>query len=153
MRSYGDAASGVLFRWIGPLFCVSLEVRSLTLVSRRQISLVLGFPFLFHEADITQPYFTVPELDSVGANASNDSRTLIGSLASIKLSRIIGHAISQLHSPREMPTLERDVCIMQLQQELDLWKLETPAFFLEPSSGLGGAQAFMQIPEFFLRCV
>ncbi|ORY54882.1 fungal-specific transcription factor domain-domain-containing protein [Leucosporidium creatinivorum] len=117
----------------------------------RHLSLVLGLPVLFNEADITQPYFSVPSLDSI-SDGGTDSRALIGSLASIKLSRIIGHAISQLHSPREMPPVERDLCVQHLDGELSQWMLETPAFFHPSSrSAFAGVEPFAQVPEFFLR--
>ena len=73
----------------------------------RYVAAVVGLPVLYDEHDITQRYFAVPDNATLRADIAQQNRVLIGSLAHIKLTRILGHAIRLLGSPREVTPLER----------------------------------------------
>ncbi|KAI5477371.1 hypothetical protein MNV49_006437 [Pseudohyphozyma bogoriensis] len=117
----------------------------------RYLSLVVGFPVLFDERDITQRYFSVPPSNGSVEARTND-QALIGSLAHVKLSLIMGHAI-RLLGRRDLSPAERDQAVAELDAELEQWKLETPSFF-HPSHAAGFGSdggGFLQVPEFFQR--
>lgn len=116
----------------------------------RHLSLVLGLPVIFNESDITQPFFEVPSLSSA-SGGDDDARALIGSLASVRLSRILGHALAELHTLRTMSPHERDACVQRLDMELVDWLRETPPFFHPRTEAGFETDGFVQIPEFFLR--
>ncbi|KAI5474159.1 hypothetical protein MNV49_004077 [Pseudohyphozyma bogoriensis] len=57
-----------------------------SLMMDRYLSLVLGFPALYDESDVTQTYPTVPDLGDVtdGVAVTNEARLLVGGMAHIK---------------------------------------------------------------------
>ncbi|BGP38802.1 hypothetical protein JCM10449v2_002739 [Rhodotorula kratochvilovae] len=118
----------------------------------RYISAVLGLPVLYDELDISQPYFAVPDNATLRADIAQQNRVLIGSLAHIKLSRVLGHAIRLLGSPKEVTPLERSSRIATLETELAQWSQESPAFFQPSPTGRDGLdEPFAQVPHIFER--
>lgn len=68
-----------------------------------------------------------------------------------RLSRILGHALAELHTLRTMSPHERDACVQRLDMELVDWLRETPPFFHPRTEAGFETDGFVQIPEFFLR--
>lgn len=120
----------------------------------RYVAAVVGLPVLYDEHDITQRYFAVPDNATLRADIAQQNRVLIGSLAHIKLTRILGHAIRLLGSPREVTPLERTTRTATIEAELAQWSHESPAFFQPSPTGRDGLdEPFAQVPHIFERCV
>ncbi|GAA5898700.1 hypothetical protein JCM6882_000902 [Rhodosporidiobolus microsporus] len=118
----------------------------------RFLSLIVGLPAFYNESDLTQPY---PELDSIvspQATTTTDSqKILIGSLAHFKLSRIMGHALDSLRSPKDLSPADRSLRIHTIEGELDQWRAETPGFFHPPAAPEMSFADFAHIPPRFER--
>ncbi|KAM0747912.1 hypothetical protein T439DRAFT_382982 [Meredithblackwellia eburnea MCA 4105] len=115
----------------------------------RYLSVVVGFPVLFDERDITQTYFSVPPM----GRGKDGDQTLTGSLAHIKLSRIMGHAI-RLLGRRDLSSEERDENVRIVESEIHIWEEETPAFFCPKKTGSttrSDVDGFTLVLEFFQR--
>ncbi|KPV76203.1 uncharacterized protein RHOBADRAFT_52243 [Rhodotorula graminis WP1] len=118
----------------------------------RYVAAVVGLPCLYDERDISQRYFAVPDNATLRADIAQQNRVLIGSLAHIKLTRILGHAIRLLGSPKEVTPYERKARTATLEAELSQWSLESPAFFQPSPTGRDALdEAFAQVPHIFER--
>ncbi|OCF30790.1 hypothetical protein I316_07598 [Kwoniella heveanensis BCC8398] len=116
----------------------------------RYLSLVLGCPAVFDERDITQP---LPSNNVAPDNLSpNDEvQRMTGSIAHIKLSRILGYALRSLQSPAELTDQERAHTVVLLNAELDRWLQETPKFFHPAGPDVSDLGPFASISPFFRR--
>jgi len=141
----------------------------------RYVAAVVGLPCLYDERDISQRYFAVPDNATLRADIAQQNRVLIGSLAHIKcvclscrrgcrgelvltfvvarrLTRILGHAIRLLGSPKEVTPYERTARTATLEAELSQWSLESPAFFQPSPTGRDALdEPFAQVPHIFER--
>ncbi|ODO11365.1 hypothetical protein I350_00144 [Cryptococcus amylolentus CBS 6273] len=115
----------------------------------RYLSLVLGCPVIYDERDITQ---LLPSCPQGGALESQDEdRRLVGCIAHIKLSQILGHAWRQLKSPGSLSEAERSLAVHALNQELNVWIAHTPPFFHPDGSNDRDINPFASVPPFFCR--
>ncbi|KIR56794.1 hypothetical protein I315_00982 [Cryptococcus gattii Ru294] len=117
----------------------------------RYLSLVLGCPVIYDERDITQRFPSYPNSGDNSVNTQDEGQRLAGSIAHIKLSQILGHALRKLQSPGELSDLERSLAVQSLNQELDRWLAETPRFFHPDGPDACDLGPFASIPPFFQR--
>ncbi|WVQ91202.1 hypothetical protein IAS59_004999 [Cryptococcus gattii] len=117
----------------------------------RYLSLVLGCPVIYDERDITQRFPSYPNSGDNSVNTKDEGQRLAGSIAHIKLSQILGHALRKLQSPGELSDLERSLAVQSLNQELDRWLAETPRFFHPDGPDACDLGPFASIPPFFQR--
>nr|KIR88089.1 hypothetical protein I308_01140 [Cryptococcus tetragattii IND107] len=117
----------------------------------RYLSLVLGCPVIYDERDITQRFPSYPNSGNNSVNTQDEGQRLAGSIAHIKLSQILGHALRKLQSPGELSDLERSLAVQSLNQELDHWLAETPRFFHPDGPDACDLGPFASIPPFFQR--
>ncbi|OXG14905.1 hypothetical protein C361_05613 [Cryptococcus neoformans Tu259-1] len=117
----------------------------------RYLSLVLGCPVIYDERDITQRFPSYPNSGDHSVDTQDEAQRLAGSIAHIKLSQILGHALRKLQSPGELSDLERSLAVQSLNQELDRWLAETPRFFHPDGPDTYDLGPFASIPPFFQR--
>jgi hypothetical protein len=69
-----------------------------------------------------------------------------------RLSRILGHALEALRSPKDLSPAERTFRTMEIESELSQWQHETPAFFHPSTSNeFESFAGFAHIPPIFER--
>lgn len=117
----------------------------------RYLSLVLGCPVIYDERDITQRFPSYPDSGDHSVDTQDEAQRLAGSIAHIKLSQILGHALRKLQSPGELSDLERSLAVQSLNQELDCWLAETPRFFHPDGPDTYDLGPFASVPPFFQR--
>lgn len=117
----------------------------------RYLSLVLGCPVIYDERDITQRFPSYPDSGDHSVDTQDEAQRLAGSIAHIKLSQILGHALRKLQSPGELSDLERSLAVQSLNQELDRWLAETPRFFHPDGPDTYDLGPFASVPPFFQR--
>ncbi|KIR25813.1 hypothetical protein I309_05378 [Cryptococcus deuterogattii LA55] len=117
----------------------------------RYLSLVLGCPVIYDERDITQRFPSYPNSGDNSVDTQDEGQRLAGSIAHIKLSQILGHALRKLQSPGELSDLERSVAVQSLNHELNHWLAETPRFFHPDGPDACDLGPFASIPPFFQR--
>ncbi|WVQ77508.1 hypothetical protein IAR50_007194 [Cryptococcus sp. DSM 104548] len=115
----------------------------------RYLSLVLGCPLIYDERDITQPLPSCPQTGPF--QPEDENRRLVGCIAHIKLSRILGHAWRQLESPGSLSNAERSLAVRLLDEELNVWKAQTPRFFHPDGHNDSDVNLFASVPPFFRR--
>ncbi|WVQ83937.1 hypothetical protein IAT38_006081 [Cryptococcus sp. DSM 104549] len=115
----------------------------------RYLSLVLGCPVIYDERDITQELPTCPQGGAV--DSQDEDQRLVGCIAHIKLSQILGHALRQLKSPSSLMTVERSLVVQSLNQELSVWLAQTPRFFHPDGPEHHDISPFVSVSPFFRR--
>ncbi|WVQ98194.1 hypothetical protein IAU59_005316 [Kwoniella sp. CBS 9459] len=116
----------------------------------RYLSLVLGCPAIFDERDITQPLPST-RADPNSLSPNEEAQRMTGSIAHIKLSRILGFALRSLQSTADLTDQERSQTVVILNTELDRWLEETPKFFHPAGLEVPELGPFASIPPFFQR--
>ncbi|GAA6039035.1 hypothetical protein JCM8097_000167 [Rhodosporidiobolus ruineniae] len=122
------------------------------LMMDRFLSLILGLPAFYNEADVSQPLPDIGAAVSPQATTSTETqKMLIGSVAHFKLSRIMGHALDALRSPKDLSPADRQLRIGAVEGELQQWQQETPNFFHPEVPEMALFGEFAQVPPIFER--